>query len=178
MTPQRRSAFVALSVFALALTTEFALGALSSWGILLRDAGLIALSLVALWPANGLRPAAALRELGLRGALWAAARLAIISSTPMLLILAASSKVATGLSPIQVLRFDLLGPTVEEILFRGCLFRQLYRRAGWSFWLTIAATAGVFGLAHLGNVAGEGPRVIVGEVAITSLGGAFFSWLF
>lgn len=73
----------------------------------------------------------------------------------------------------------MFGPFAEEVLFRGYLFRQLYRRAGWSFIAAVAVSAIFFGLAHVRNVIGKGDlRLLVSEIVITGVGGAFFAWLF
>lgn len=74
----------------------------------------------------------------------------------------------------------VLGPVAEEVLFRGFLFRQLIRRAGWNATAAIIVSAMVFGLAHLANVdlaLAGGPRAAVVEVATTAGGGLLFAWV-
>jgi membrane protease YdiL (CAAX protease family) len=102
----------------------------------------------------------------------------LIATVPMLLVL-----------PLErPLRFDaaaivgtaLLGPVAEEVLFRGFLFRQLYRRAGWIPRRAMLASALAFGVAHLGNVPLRGSESFVpavGEVGMTAAGGLLFAWV-
>ena len=46
----------------------------------------------------------------------------------------------------------MLGPFAEEVLFRGFLYTQLVRRAGWRVPTAIAISAVVFAVAHLGDI--------------------------
>jgi uncharacterized protein len=69
-------------------------------------------------------------------------------------------------------------PSTEEILFRGYLFRQLHRRAGWRFVPAVLVTGVLFGLAHMGTALRGGALEVLGVTGITTLGGAFFAWLF
>jgi uncharacterized protein len=78
-----------------------------------------------------------------------------------------------------ILHLAIISPLVEELLYRGYLFRQLYRRAGWSFGVTIVVTAIAFGLAHVAFAFSNGGWLrALGVVGITGIGGAFFAWLF
>ncbi len=71
-----------------------------------------------------------------------------------------------------------LWPFAGEVLFRGYLFLQLYRRAQRCLLSAVVTTALVFGLVHFGNMQAErGPWRLLAEVLITGLGGAFFAWL-
>jgi membrane protease YdiL (CAAX protease family) len=74
----------------------------------------------------------------------------------------------------------LLGPFTEEVLFRGLLFRQLYRRAGRRPLRAMTISALAFGAAHLSNVDLVGWTSVVpaaGEVGMTALGGLLFAWV-
>lgn len=70
----------------------------------------------------------------------------------------------------------LFYPFVEETFFRGFLFGQLYKRAGWSFWPAALTPAVVFALAHLYQ--SQDPAEIAGIFAITALGSVVFSYIF
>lgn len=70
----------------------------------------------------------------------------------------------------------LFFPFVEEAFFRGFLFGQLYKRAGWGFWPAALLPAIVFGLAHLYQ--SQNPTEAAGIVALTAFGSVVFSYLF
>ena len=95
-------------------------------------------------------PRAAWRHLGLGGAPWRALGFALAATSPM--------AVALAFTPIRTADFDLLldsavvGPFAEEVLFRGFLFLQLVRVAGWRIWPAIAVSSAMFALAHLPHV--------------------------
>ncbi len=79
----------------------------------------------------------------------------------------------------------LLGPLAEEVLFRGLLFRQLYRRGGQRPLRAMTVSALLFGFAHLANVDFETVRLaapqtmtpVMGQVGLTALGGLLFAWV-
>jgi membrane protease YdiL (CAAX protease family) len=79
----------------------------------------------------------------------------------------------------------LLGPLAEEVLFRGLLFRQLYRRGGQRPLRAMTVSALAFGFAHLANVDFENVRLavpqtmtpVMGQVGLTALGGLLFAWV-
>jgi membrane protease YdiL (CAAX protease family) len=88
---------------------------------------------------------------------------------------------APHFSPSRLLLYSVLSPFVEEIAFRGYLFRQLHRRAGWGFWPAALLNAALFGLVHIYQAftsTGLDLQNLAGIVAITALGGLFFAWLF
>ena len=61
-----------------------------------------------------------------------------------------------------------IAPFAEEALFRGYVFRQLYRRARWGFWLAALVPSVLFALVHVYQA--EGLWELVGIMAITGLG--------
>lgn len=171
---RQRIVLFALSFFALALLSGL-IFPLSTIGW---KAVWIALCFIGLFAAHRLGPIRSLGELGLRGNIAQGWWFGLLASLPMLVGLAIASKLAIHTSLRAVLVSVLFGPFAEEVLFRGYLFLQLYRRAHWSFPSTVATTALVFGLVHLGNMRAErDPWRLVAEVLITGLGGAFFAWL-
>jgi hypothetical protein len=69
-----------------------------------------------------------------------------------------------------------LAPFAEEVLFRGYVFGQLYRRARWGFWLSALAPSVLFALGH--TYQATGVLQLVGIFAVTGLGSILGCWLF
>lgn len=174
MLVRQRIVLFALSFFALALLSGLILPLSTiEWKALW-----IALCFIGLFAAHRMGPMQSLGELGLRGAIAQGWLFGLLASLPMFAVLAIASRLAIHLSLRVILVSVLFGPFAEEVLFRGYLFLQLYRRAQWSLLLAVIAPALVFGLAHLANMRGErDPWRLLAEVLITGLGGAFFAWL-
>lgn len=84
--------------------------------------------------ATGVRRA--IGELGLRAPIGRAAIFAFIAALPMLLAFALSLPLNPKMSVLSVGVGCVLAPFAEEVLFRGYMFGQLYRRARWGFWLS------------------------------------------
>jgi len=96
----------------------------------------------------------------------------------MLATFAITSTTNPHLEAVPLLMTGIVSPVSEELLFRGYLFLQLYRRAGWSFAAAVGTTAGVFGLAHVTGLVGRlSAMQVLGEVGMVAAGGAFFAWL-
>ena len=72
--------------------------------------------------------------------------------------------------------FLFIGAAMEEVLYRGFLFGQLFRKAGWGFIPAVLLNAVIFGMGHLyqGNSFGE----TMGVFLVTLLGGIWFAWLY
>jgi len=124
-------------------------------------------------------PKRAARELGLIAPVGRAFVFAALSSLPMLLAFSLSSKLNAKFTLGTLFFLSVLAPFAEEVVFRGYLFGQLYRRAGWSFWPASLIVAILFGLGHsyqmiTGKLGIDG---LLGVIAITGLGSVFFSWL-
>jgi hypothetical protein len=173
---QVRSAGIAFGVFCLAL-----LGAKLKPGgpasALLGNALWVSLPFLGLFLAHGLRPLSALAELGLRGSPRDALAVALFSSAPMVATFALTCRLNSHISWTELLLVAAIAPVAEEVLFRGYFFKQLYRRAGWSFWFAVGVSAALFGLVHAHHVFGQGVARLLAEVAITAAGGGFFAWL-
>lgn len=75
----------------------------------------------------------------------------------------------------------LLGPFAEEVLFRGLLFRQLYRRARRHPLRAMVVSALVFGGAHVVNtnwsLGPAGLQAAAAVVGTATLGGLLFAWV-
>lgn len=70
----------------------------------------------------------------------------------------------------------LLPGFFEELYYRGFVFGELYKRAGWGFLLAAAFNGLIFGLSHIwqGNSVGE----TLGVFFVTFSGAAWFAWLY
>ncbi len=70
----------------------------------------------------------------------------------------------------------LLPGFFEELYYRGFVFGELYKRAGWGFLLAAAFNGLVFGLSHIwqGNTLGQ----TIGVFFVTFSGAAWFAWLY
>lgn len=120
-----------------------------------------------------------LRELGLaRTAGWPLAA-AFIATLPMLVAFAATFPINPEFDWLRLWMTGIVSPISEEVLFRGYLFRQLYERARWPFWLAVLANIVPFAWGHLnqGAEAGMGIRGYLLVLLFTGGGAALFSWL-
>jgi membrane protease YdiL (CAAX protease family) len=177
--PQRKRSLIALLCFFLALASREVVRNLPpavagpAWKL-----GWVLFCLGGLWIAYRMGPRAAIAELGLSAPAVRGLGIALLASVPMLIVLLLVSKNGMQFVPQTMLSSVLLAAVTEEILFRGYLFRQLYRRAGWRFVPAVLVTGVLFGLAHVGTALRGGAMEVLGVAAITTLGGAFFSWLF
>jgi membrane protease YdiL (CAAX protease family) len=119
-------------------------------------------------------------ELGLDRPIGPATAFAFLACSPMLLVPAVVGSLSDALDPLNLLFLAGIWPFAEEVLFRGYAFRQIHRRGGLGFWSAALFTGVVFGLVHLGNASVRGLPLAgeVGAVAIISIGGVLYAWLF
>lgn len=118
----------------------------------------------------------AFRELGLRAPVGRALAFSFIASLPMLLTFAATSNVNPKMSVLSIGVGCFIAPFAEEVLFRGYMFRQLYRRARWGFWLSVLIPSVLFALVHIYQA--EGTWDLIGIMAVTGLGSVLGCWVF
>ncbi len=138
----------------------------------------ILVCIVGVQVAHRVGPWEALGQLGLRGSVRLGMAVGLAASVPMLATLAFTSNSNPRLTTVPTLTTGVIAPLSEELLFRGYLFLQLYRRAGWSFTVAVVTTAGVFGLAHVGTLVGRtSAGQVLGELGMIAAGGAFYAWL-
>jgi hypothetical protein len=175
----RLHALIALCVLAIAIASGPLFRYLPSPGSTLAwKASWLLLAFAALRLAHRGGTVAVLRELGLTGSAAWGMGFALVASIPMLATFAVTSSVNPHFAAVPLLMTGVVSPVSEELLFRGYVFLQLYRRAGWSFAAAIATTAAVFGLAHVVGLAGRLSILpLLGAVGMIALGGAFFAWL-
>jgi len=118
----------------------------------------------------------AIGELGLRAPIGRAAIFAFLAALPMLLAFALSSPLNPKMTVLSVGVGCVLAPFAEEVLFRGYIFGQLYRRAACGFWLSALIPSVLFALVHAYQA--SGPLDLVGIFAVTGLGSILGCWLF
>ena len=133
------------------------------------------------------RDSSAWTELGLDRGARSGLRFGLLATTPMLL---AVFFLPSSVDADTLIGTALIGPFVEELLFRGFLFRQLVRRAGWSVPTAIAVSAIFFGFGHVPFADSDiwialrgplyiSPRIVTDfSVALQyAVGGALFAWI-
>lgn len=115
------------------------------------------------------------RELGMLAPVGRALVFAFIATLPMLITFA-STTVNPKMTVLGALVFCFIAPFAEEVIFRGFMFRQLYRRARFGFWISALLPSALFAAAHLYQSQNLGE--MVGILAVTGLGGIGFCWVF
>ena len=126
--------------------------------------------------AHAARLRGALAELGLHARFSRAAAFSFIAALPMLLVFALTSPINLKISFLSVGVGCFLAPFAEEVLFRGYMFGQLYRRARWGFWPSALIPSALFALGHAYQAGGA--LELAGIFAVTGLGGLLGCWLF
>jgi membrane protease YdiL (CAAX protease family) len=117
----------------------------------------------------------ALKEMAMIKPVHTAFLLAFVATLPMSLTFGISSSFVPDADAMRVLFFTILSPVTEEILFRGFAFWMLYRYARLGFWTAALLPAAIFGLMHMAQSQELFERI--GIIAITGVGGIWFSWL-
>jgi len=95
---------------------------------------------------------------------------------PVLAICIAVAAVAPGLKASDFVWPGVLGPFVEELVYRGLAIGILMRFCRWPFAAAAPLPAVFFGLGHLWQ--GSGALETLGVFAVTAVGGLGFGWLF
>jgi membrane protease YdiL (CAAX protease family) len=122
----------------------------------------------------------ALRRLGLAGSASRAMLFCFIACSPMLIGPLIVGSVSSEWSLLSLLFYAGIWPLAEEILYRGYAFKQFYEGAHLGFWPSALITGLVFGLVHLGQASVQSLSLSgeIGTVAIISIGGIVYAWLF
>jgi CAAX protease family protein len=118
----------------------------------------------------------AARELGLRAPAGRGLAFALLASLPMLVTFSLTSGLNRGMTFAGVAVGCIIAPFAEEVLFRGYMFRQLYRRARAGFWLSALIPSALFALGHVYQSSAIGE--LTGILLITGLGSLLGCWLF
>lgn len=115
-------------------------------------------------------------ELGLKSDIWHPVLFSFLATLPMMIgYFAFFGDKANG-SPKAILIGAFLPAVMEEYLFRGFLFGQLFKRGRFGFIPAVVISSVAFGLGHLYQGSSVGSAVTV--TAVTAVGGAWFSWLY
>ena len=115
-------------------------------------------------------------ELGLESKKLSGLALPLMATLPMLLGYGFSADWQASMTWSVFLHSCVLAAFMEELVFRGFLFGQLFRRGGWGF-IPAGLLAGlIFGAAHLYQSNDLGS--MIGIFLITGIGSLWFSWLY
>jgi uncharacterized protein len=180
--PRAWYAAAAITVFVLTTQLNSLLKALGvtemfEWPVVLsiRNALEVALCLAGIAIVHRFGLSRSVRELGLVAPIGRALVFAFIATLPMLVTFA-STTVNPKMTVLGVVVFCFVAPFAEEVLFRGFMFRQFYRRARLGFWISALLPSALFAAAHLYQSRNLGETV--GILAVTGLGGIGFCWVF
>jgi uncharacterized protein len=118
----------------------------------------------------------AIRILGLKMPIFRALIFAFIATLPMLIGFALTSKINNEISFKGVFLLALFSPFIEELFYRGYVFRQLFRYAKWRFGLAIIVPSLIFALGHWYQATDW--LELLGVSLVTGLGSIVFCWVF
>ena len=140
----------------------------------------IGLCLAGLAVAHRMTPGKALGELGLALSPLRPFAVSFAACSPMLIGFAIFAPLNDEFTVIDAVLYSGIFPFAEEVLFRGYAFGQFYRRAKLNLWVAAVAVGFVFGALHLGNASVQNLPLSgeVGTVAIISIGGVLYAWLY
>lgn len=116
------------------------------------------------------------QQCGLTGNLKQALIFAFVTVLPMLLSSVIGGSFDTQLHITKAIHYTLLAGFMEELLFRGFLFGQLFRTCRWGFIPASLPGAIFFGLGHLYQ-AGN-PHESFSIFLVTFAGALWFAWLY
>jgi CAAX protease family protein len=118
----------------------------------------------------------AAHELGLTKPVGRGLAFAAIATLPMLITFSLTSSVNPKMTFLTIGVLCFIAPFAEEVVYRGFLFRQLYRRARLGFWVASLLPSVLFAVGHLYQ--SNDLQELLGIVAITGSGGVLFCWLY
>ena len=185
------AALIAIGVFAIAIQSKHWLGGIElytdSLGRLPEGARLaeqplrwLVLCMFGLFVAHRTRPWRAFGELGMIKPIHIGVGFGFVATLPMLAVALIFCKLRSDLNAVNLIGGAVTYVFAEELLFRGYLFRQLQWKAGWNIWVAAISVGVLFGALHLANrvvqdmpIAGQ-----FGTVAIISVGGVLFAWVY
>ncbi|HEX4079630.1 MAG TPA: CPBP family intramembrane glutamic endopeptidase [Rhizomicrobium sp.] len=132
----------------------------------------IVLAVIAMWRA-GLRRAFGELAIAYLSPLGCLCCLAAIAASCAILLLAGAKWTTQRMDSLLI--FGVIGPFVEEVLFRGFLFRQMRRWAGVPFWIAAVLASILFGAGHF--YAGHSLANAIVNSTVTFVGGVIFCWM-
>ncbi|HMO39670.1 MAG TPA: CPBP family intramembrane metalloprotease [Saprospiraceae bacterium] len=113
---------------------------------------------------------------GIRQGFGRGLRFAFLMTLPMLIGYGIANHFQINVRFERIFYGVLIAPIVEELLYRGFLFGQLYRYGGWGFIPSGLLNALIFGALHLHQAQDFSSAVAV--FAVTAMGGLWFAWLY
>lgn len=132
----------------------------------------VVIAAMALWRCG---PVQALDELGLAQLAPAGCAVCLAAILAALCVLLFAGARYQPPDPAGILLFGIAGPFVEEVFFRGFLFRQTRRWAGVPFLYAAVASSLLFGAGHFDQGSSLADSLM--NTAITFAGGMTFCWL-
>jgi membrane protease YdiL (CAAX protease family) len=118
----------------------------------------------------------ALRELGMAAPAGRGVAFSLIATAPMLIAFAFGSHLNPKMTFLSVAVGCFIAPFAEEVIFRAYLFKQLYQRGRWGFWLSALIPSVLFALGHVYQ--SSNPMELLGILAVTGVGSIIGCWLF
>ncbi len=115
-------------------------------------------------------------ELGLNKGFSKGLIFGFVSTLPMTVSSAILFKFSNDIFSFYTLIAVIIGPVMEEILFRGYLFGQLFRRERWGFIPSSVLASIFFAMGHLYQ--SHDISSAVGTFLVTFMGSAWFAWLY
>lgn len=101
---------------------------------------------------------------------------AVLIVAPAVFVCLLTTQPVPGLQAGDVFALAVVGPLIEEFVYRGLAVGVLVRLCGWHWLPACLWPAVFFGAVHAAQ--GSDLESIAGVVAITGLGGVLFGWLF
>jgi membrane protease YdiL (CAAX protease family) len=129
-----------------------------------------------IWWLHGQRLREVPRAWGVQNKALEALKMAFVFCLPMLIGYACMANFNLSLTWSGFLLGCVWAAVSEELIYRGFVFGQLFRFAGWGFLSAGLLNALVFGSAHLYQAGDFGSAL--GIFAVTALGGLWFAWLY
>lgn len=115
-------------------------------------------------------------ELGLKEGFTKGFLLGLIATLPMTMSSVILFKFSNNLFSYDTLVAVFIAPIMEEILFRGYLFGQLFKKERWGFIPASIIASLFFGIGHLYQT--HNLSSAFGTFLITFIGSAWFAWLY
>ena len=117
-----------------------------------------------------------LAQLGINDGFLKGLLFGLIAASPMLISSALLFKLSSNIFSFTTLIIVIIGPLMEELLFRGHLFGQLFKKEKWGFIPATLLAAIFFGIGHLyqGNTLAS----FLGVFLFTFSGSIWNSWLY
>ena len=100
----------------------------------------------------------------------------LAAASPMIISSAIFFKLSENLFSFETLIIVIIGPVMEEILFRGYLFGQLFKKEHWGFIPASLVAAVFFGIGHLYQ--GDTTASLIGVFFVTFIGSVWNGWLY